>query len=434
MEFIQYELAWLQAYVKKLSVAVSEPENEDVVDADEPPLADDQSQYSVFVRENKLNKYERLALILALAPHLSHTFLQQLNLQGNPALLRQNTSSGALMPTGETFLYLASGGREKSKLAFHGIISTTHTFYKKSILDLEEVDAHFPPSYGILKLSDSYRDLFLYNQFSKPRHNSGFPAHLLESDLGWSDLVLNEFTRKNLDEIRTFVSNEQKLRSLGNGKHMKPGYRVLFYGPSGTGKTLAVTLLGKELKRDVYRVDLSMVVSKYIGETSKNLNALFDTAENKGWILFFDEGDAVFAKRSEAGNSEDRNVKNSNQETAFLLQRIESYNGLVIVATNYRQNLDHAFVRRFQSMVSFGLPDTTNRLRLWSENLPSGIPLSGDISLEQIAGMHHLSGASILKIIQRASLQTLAANNAVITRNVLEFCIKDEEFNAKQIQ
>lgn len=429
------EFAWLQAYVGQFKfLANDQKDNFEIVLDEAPSIVDEKDQYSIFVVENKLDKYERLALMLALAPHLSHTFLQQLNIQGNPALLRQNTSSGALMPTGETYLYLASCGNENDKLDFHKILATTHAFYKKSILDLEEVDAHFPPSYGILKLSDSYRDLFLYNQFSKPRHNSGFPAHLLESNLEWSNLVLNEFTRKNLDEIRIFVNNEVKLRSLGNGRHMKPGYRVLFYGPSGTGKTLAVTLLGKELKRDVYRVDLSMVVSKYIGETSKNLNALFDTAENKGWILFFDEGDAVFAKRSEMGNGEDKNARSSNQETAFLLQRIESYNGLVIVATNYRQNMDQAFARRFQCMVSFGLPDVSNRLKLWKENVPPGVPLSNDISLEQIAGAHHLSGASILKIIQRASLQALGGNRNIITRDVLEFCIKDEEFNSKQTQ
>src|ERR1044071_9620636 len=124
-------------------------------------------------------------------------------------------------------------------------------------------------------------------------------------------------------------------------KILKRGYKALFYGPSGTGKTLTATLLGKQFDRDVYRVDLSQVVSKYIGETEKNLEKIFTRAENRNWILFFDEADALFGKRSNVQSAHD---KYANQEVSYLLQRVEDYNGLLILASNFKNNIDEAFL------------------------------------------------------------------------------------------
>lgn len=433
MQSVFDDFQWLRKYAAELANAFR---TEGTTDAypqlpGSPELSRDEP-YANFIRENSLGSAERLALVLALSPYLSSGFLQTLNLKGNPAMLYQDRVSGALMPTGETFLFLASGSDESQKLPYHDILSTRHALYRNSVLDLQVVNDLLPPSYGILSIHESYRDQFLYGKFTRPRFNENFPAQLLETHLEWDDLVLNDFTQKNLGEIRAFLQHEKRLREEPEiARHMRPGYRALFYGPSGTGKTIGATLLGKEIHKDVYRVDLSMVVSKYIGETSKNLNALFNTAENKGWILFFDEGDAVFGKRSEAGNGEDRNARYANQEVAFLLQRIESYNGLVIVATNFRQNLDPAFARRFQCMVNFNLPDEESRKKIWTMNLPSGIGLSKEVSLDHLAKAHRLSAASIVRIIQRAGLQSLMKEEKTISRSTIEFCIRDEEFNNK---
>ena len=136
-------------------------------------------------------------------------------------------------------------------------------------------------------------------------------------------------------------------------RYVSGGYRVLFHGPPGTGKSMTVRLLGKNSGRDVFRVDLSQVVSKYIGETEKNLSRIFDKAELRDWILFFDEADALFGKRTDIKDAHDRFA---NQEISFLLQRIEDFSGLVILATNLKSNLDEAFLRRFQSVVYFNVP------------------------------------------------------------------------------
>ena len=148
--------------------------------------------------------------------------------------------------------------------------------------------------------------------------------------MAWDDLVLDDLVHEQVQEINTWLEHGATLMSdWGLYRKIKPGYRSLFYGPPGTGKTLTASLLGKTSGRDVYRIDLSMVVSKYIGETEKNLSKIFDTAENKNWILFFDEADSLFGKRTATNSSNDRHA---NQQTAHLLQRVEDFPGVVILA------------------------------------------------------------------------------------------------------
>ena len=178
----------------------------------------------------------------------------------------------------------------------------------------------------------------------------------------------------------------------------------MLYGPPGTGKTLTAALLGKFTNRDVYRIDLSMVVSKYIGQTEKNLGRLFDKAENKDWILFFDEADAIFGKRT---NVRDAHDKYANQEVSYLLQRIEAHPGLVILASNFKSNIDTAFSRRFHSIIEYKLPNQHERKQLWESSLPEGIPLAADVSLDKLASMYEVTGANIVNVVQYASLQKL---------------------------
>jgi SpoVK/Ycf46/Vps4 family AAA+-type ATPase len=195
------------------------------------------------------------------------------------------------------------------------------------------------------------------------------------------------------------------------GAKLRPGYRSLFYGPPGTGKTMTACLLGKYTGRDVYKVDLALVVSKYIGETEKNLAKVFDQAQHKGWILFFDEADALFGKRSETKDAHDRYA---NQEVAFLLQRIESFDGIAILASNRRENLDDAFARRFESIIYFPMPGPAERLRLWRQGFSPQARLAETLDLERIAQEHALAGGAIMNVIRYASLQALKAGRDLI--------------------
>jgi SpoVK/Ycf46/Vps4 family AAA+-type ATPase len=206
-------------------------------------------------------------------------------------------------------------------------------------------------------------------------------------------------------------------------KKIKPGYRALFYGPPGTGKTLTATLLGKYTDKDVFRIDLSRVVSKYIGETEKNLSRLFDKAENKNWILFFDEADALFGKRTDIRDAHD---KYANQEVSYLLQRIEGYNGLVILATNQRSNIDDAFIRRFQTIINFPMPRPEERFEIWTKTIPQQIEISKDVDLRQIASRYELSGAGILNAVHFCAIEALSDHSIYFDSNRLEAAILRE--------
>jgi SpoVK/Ycf46/Vps4 family AAA+-type ATPase len=190
------------------------------------------------------------------------------------------------------------------------------------------------------------------------------------------------------------------------------GTNALFAGPSGTGKTLAAEIVAHELQLDLYRIDLASVVSKYIGETEKNLDKIFAAAEGANGILFFDEADALFGKRSEVRDSHDRYA---NLEISYLLQRMEQHCGVAILATNLRQNLDEAFTRRLAFIVQFPFPDEAHRYRIWTGVWPPSAPLAPDVDLAALAKQLKLSGGSIRNIAVAAAFLA-AADGQVVTR------------------
>ena len=178
------------------------------------------------------------------------------------------------------------------------------------------------------------------------------------------------------------------------------GVYALFTGPSGTGKTLAAEVIANALEFDLLKIDLSAVVSKYIGETEKNLQRVFDSAERADCILFFDEADALFGKRSEIKDAHDRYA---NIEVNFLLQRLDEYEGVAILASNFAQNIDDAFSRRLQFTVEFPFPDERLRLAIWRNHFPKEAPVAAELDLEYFAREFKISGGSIRKIVLNAA-------------------------------
>ncbi|HEX7847116.1 MAG TPA: ATP-binding protein, partial [Chitinophagaceae bacterium] len=173
----------------------------------------------------------------------------------------------------------------------------------------------------------------------------------------------------------------------------------------------------------VYRVDLSMVISKYIGETEKNISRIFDMAQHKNWILFFDEADALFGKRSVTQTAQDRFA---NQEVSYLLMRMEEYNGLAILATNFKQNIDKAFLRRFNSVVHFLAPDEEQRLKLWKQSFSSETTKDRTVKLDVIAKNFSLTGANIMNVVRYASIMALKHGNNIITHSYIVEGIRRE--------
>ena len=199
-------------------------------------------------------------------------------------------------------------------------------------------------------------------------------------------------------------------------------YPCLFYGPSGTGKSLTAKLIGKKYNKYVFRVDLSMIVSKYIGETEKNLAHLFDRAHGKDWILFFDEADALFSKRTAINSSQD---KWANLEVNYLLQRMEEHRGLTILASNLKGNIDTAMTRRFQAMVYFPYPKQPERQKLWETLLPSPFTYEKTISPKKM-GEYEFTGANIANILKYSCLHALDNNTHEIKTSWLQEGIRKE--------
>lgn len=180
---------------------------------------------------------------------------------------------------------------------------------------------------------------------------------------------------------------------------------------------MTACLLGKYTGRDVFRIDLSMVVSKYIGETEKNLSKLFDKAANKDWILFFDEADSIFGKRT---NVRDAHDKYANQEVSYLLQRIEDFDGLAILASNLKDHIDSAFTRRFQSIVHFPIPTAAQRLQIWRQSFPAGLRLDESIDLRRIADEHEIPAGVIVNVVRYCSIKALKRGTNAIHPDDLE--------------
>jgi len=241
----------------------------------------------------------------------------------------------------------------------------------------------------------------------------------IDTEFEWDELILEPHTMSQVLEILAWINyGDELLDDLDLRKKLKPGYRTLFYGPPGTGKTLTASLLGSVTGHSVYRIDLALVVSKYIGETEKNLEKIFKKAENKNWILFFDEADSLFGKRTSITNSLDRH---SNQEVSYLLQRVEDYTGVVILSTNMKSNLDDSFTRRFQSIIHFPVPKEYERRVLWENAFSKKMKLETKVDLKNIAADYELSGGSIMNVIRYASLMMLKNENKVIKeRDILD--------------
>lgn len=363
---------------------------------------------------------EWIILMLALAPHLRSDFFETIIARHLPDGGNfpefggvKGSNHRGLLPTGETARFIIGGSDMHERLAVHSYFGEAHFFNRLGILWLEPVKEGEPEMSGRMILDNEWVDKILFGKASAPRFGLDFPAHKITTAMNWDDAVLHPQTAAQIDDIKTWLRYNNKIFEDNNLKRkVKPGYRVLFYGQSGTGKTMTASLLGKDIRRDVYRIDLSQIVSKYIGETEKNLESVFKKAESKSWILFFDEADALFGKRTQVQSSHDRYA---NQEVSYLLQRIEDYPGLLILASNFKNNLDDAFVRRFHAIIHFPVPQPAERLLLWQKAMASSLSLSGDVNLSMLAHQYELTGAGILNAMHFAALSCFAKGVSVIS-------------------
>ncbi|WP_052162940.1 ATP-binding protein [Aquabacterium sp. NJ1] len=443
---IEAELEWLASCLQaRLSSYFGQPPSSPALPQagsapalngpDRDPNGDPDCPYSATLRHLELDETERLLVALALAHHLRPQLLDVLSSRNEVTQrpytefgLGQGAVSGqANAPTGETACFLLAGDDMPARLQAIARLAPEGRLAQLGGSGVLRLAAPAPgerPLSGALTLSPGFLAQALPGLSLLTRPDQDLPAQRVQTTLAWSDLVLPAPTLEQLDDIGLWLNHGQALlHEWGMARRIAPGYVCLFHGPPGTGKTLSAGLLGQRCGREVWRVDLSQVVSKYIGETEKNLGRVFEAAEQHQWILFFDEADALFGKRTSVADAHDRYA---NQEISYLLQRIEDYAGVVILASNLRHNIDDAFLRRFQSVLHFALPRAPERLRLWREAFPPVAKLAPDLDLPRLAQQHEISGGTIMNVVRYACLRALARGDQTVRAQEVEEGLRRE--------
>lgn len=254
----------------------------------------------------------------------------------------------------------------------------------------------------------------------------GDKARRVDCRYSWDDLIMGQEAKEHIREACARILGRSRVYcqwGFGSKLTYGTGVTVLFAGPPGTGKTMAAQVMAKELGLNLYKIDLSTVVSKYIGDTEKNLNQIFEAGKRNQCVLFFDEADVLFSKRTEV---KDANDKYSNMEASFLLQRMEEYAGVVILATNYLQNIEEAFKRRLTYVIDFPLPDREQRRVLWKSMFPDGLVVDEDVDLEFLAEKFELSGSQIKNSILNGAFLALSQGKERIGMKQLVIAVQRE--------
>ncbi len=426
-------MEWLKCVLSQCLATyfLQEGHEQQWMDIPVPDLREKSCPYAVTVSQLKLTTYGRLALALSIAPHFCPEALD-IFFSKNQLYDRGFTEVGGIihkdhngfLPTGQTLCFLLTVNSPELRLEVMQLLGKDSLLIKEGIICLEETAVGVPWLSGLLSLDKGWYNYLLTGKRLLEENSASFPAQKMSTGMNWEDMVLDHQVLERVAEITGWLQHGDLLmQDWGLGKKLKPGYRALFYGPPGTGKTLTATMIGKSAGMDVYRVDLSMIVSKYIGETEKNLSRIFDVAQHKDWILFFDEADALFGKRTKADSSNDRHA---NQQTAYLLQRIEDFPGVVILATNLKDNMDEAFARRFQSVIHFNIPAVEERYALWQKAFSGVCSLHEAIDLDQIASEYELAGGAIINVLRFCALSAVRRNDKVVLREELLEGIKRE--------
>lgn len=422
------ELAWLEKVVdtRMRLYFGKECPYESIFEIEPPLLTDNDSVYAQVIRHFQMSHAERIIVLLALVPHICPQLLDVFFTK-NATYDKPFTEFGGVkgtyhlgfLPTCETAAFILAGTDMALRFEIMELFDADYYLRKKQLIQLETDRESEPMLSSPLLITREYLTLFTTGKKYNPNFSTSFPASRLETKMTWEDLVVEPDVMTGIAEIRSWILyGNLLLNELGMDKKIKRGFRSLFFGPPGTGKTLTASLLGKDTGLDVYRIDLSKIVSKYIGETEKNLAHVFDYAENKNWILFFDEADALFGKRTATKDAKDRHA---NQEVSFLLQRIEDFPGVVILATNLKNNMDEAFLRRFQSMIYFPQPNVEMRLKLWKNAFSDVFVLDEKVDLKKIAKDHELAGGAINNVARFCTLKALSRkSNKILLEDLLQ--------------
>ncbi|HMV68595.1 MAG TPA: ATP-binding protein, partial [Myxococcota bacterium] len=261
---------------------------------------------------------------------------------------------------------------------------------------------------------------------------SGLVTHVIPR-YTWEDLILAPKIMRQLQQLEDVLAQQEKVMQQWGQQKLRPrgyGLKALFSGSPGTGKTMCAEVIAGSLGYDLYKVDLSSVVSKWVGETEKNLRSIFDAAEGGTSVLLFDEGDALFGSRGDTKSAQD---KYANQEVAYLLQRIEVFEGCVIITTNLQENIDEAFLRRFGAVIEFPFPSPLEREQLWRRAMPPAEMCADDLDCAMLGRQFHLAGGSIVNAAINACIHAAREDSKLTMRHCVVAVARELYKMGKQV-
>ena len=428
-----FEIQWLQKIIAYRLNHLQSTENFERI-APIPILGEKTAttNYAEFLAAHNFAEAERLAIALVMARAVEMEIFVPIVEPFKDAAFRYvfggdlKGKSLRFIPTFQTLCFLLAR-RDKERQAYYiRHFHKRHPLFLNGIVMLYAADDEQNLLNHQLEISEAYLRYFLGGAVPRLDTEGDFPATLAHTHLSFEDVVLGEKVRIALKDLTRLIQHKKRLLKMDGVKgRVRSSHVLIFSGEPGTGKTLTAKTIGKSYNIPVYIVNLARIVSKYIGETEKNLERVFDRFDNKDCILFFDEADALFGKRTEVKDSKDRYA---NQEVAFLLQKIEAFNGIVILATNVsnvEQTFDKAFQRRIWRQIKFSFPNYKERLLLWEKALPKSFQYAAGL-LDRLAKNYQLTGASIQNIVSDGLLYALDEDTRILTYELLEAAMKAE--------
>ena len=425
------EMEWLQQLIDYRCEALYHDDFPMPESLTQLPELDPNSAYGKIVLEHELDRLSRVVFALAVATEFDQSVFKRAvyTLERGAA---DNTDIGGefdaakkmFKPTFQTALFVIAGKDRLQRANCAAQLYEGNALLKAQIVYNTKPE-HFMQ--GVIELDNAYLRYILTGTPPQLDHGKYFPAQLLKNGQKIDDVITAEAIKTSLFPIGKYIySMNNNFYTQGNHK-FKKGFMALFYGPPGTGKTMLAGALANEYGIDMYRVDLSQVVSKYIGETEKNLEVLFDRLQGKNCMLFFDEADALFGKRAEVQDAQDRFA---NQEVSYLLQRIEQFDGLTILATNFENNLDDAFKRRINVMIHMIRPKEEERKQLWQFYLPEGHHFKDEQLLDYLTREFGYTGANIKNVMEMLALDMFEKQTQEVTLDLIKPYLTIENIKA----
>jgi AAA+ superfamily predicted ATPase len=424
-KLIESDLIWFENWIQYCL----QVEGNEISHPGFPVISNTSTPYGDFCRLYLNDQFELLIFICGLAVTLKPQIFDPLmkKLQLNQGI---NSEIGGIItnepkqyiPNGDTLCYMFSDGTLEERLEIMERYQPDSNLFDKNLLKHITDNDHINYFSQGFKVTQESLDLITKGYSKSPDFSTKFPAVKISGNFELNDLILSKSVIEKIKIFTNWINNENTIiENAQIKKIIKPGFKVIFHGPSGTGKTETAKIIGKETNRDVYRINSSHLVSKYIGETEKNIENIFKQAANKNWILFFDEAESLFSKRNTSSQGSD---KYANQQVGFLLQKIEDFEGVCILSTNLKHAMDEAFLRRFHLFIYFEKPDYFQREEIWKRALGLFTDDLSAIKLNEISKKYDLTAAQIhnsIKIYNALSFDSTQTKQ--ISQTLLEKAI-----------